>query len=339
VEVLLRGGASTRDRATTVSGRGVGLDIVRNAVGKVQGSLDVRWEAGLGTTFTIRTPVSLATSRVVLVRVQSWVLAFPTAYVDRLLRPDAATLRRSQGQQVLVTDEGTVPLAPLARVLGPPFRESVDLDSDRIVVLRSGRTRAAFLVDALLREEEMVVRPAVPAGVRTPLVGAAAMLPSGEVVPVLNVGALLDAGASAAYGPELPAPAAAEPAARRPRVLVVDDSITTRTLERSILDSAGFEADAVVDGAEAWTRLREHEYDLVVADVEMPRMDGFELCRAIRASTRLRDLPVILVTAREGAEDRQRGLDAGADAYIAKSAFDQAELLETARQLLGGGEP
>jgi two-component system, chemotaxis family, sensor kinase CheA len=149
---------------------------------------------------------------------------------------------------------------------------------------------------------------------------------------VVNPEALV-AAALAAPGQRVLDAAAAPPA--RPRILVVDDSITTRTLEQSILEAAGYEVRTAVDGEDGWRQLQEEGADLVVADVEMPRMDGFALCRAIRAAPRFRELPVILVTGLDSAEHRAQGLEAGADAYLAKTSFDQEELLETIRQMVG----
>jgi two-component system chemotaxis sensor kinase CheA len=160
------------------------------------------------------------------------------------------------------------------------------------------------------------------------------MLPQGSLALVLNVTAVV---ASALAGTGSPTAVAERPDGReiRKRVLVVDDSITTRTLEASVLEAAGYEVATAVDGADAWRALQERGADLVVSDVEMPRMDGLQLCETIRASQRFRELPVVLVTALETPEHRARGLEVGADAYLAKSSFDQEGLLTTIRDLLG----
>jgi two-component system chemotaxis sensor kinase CheA len=192
----------------------------------------------------------------------------------------------------------------------------------------------ALVVDELRAEQEVVVRPVGRKDRPSPNLSGAALLGTGEVALVLDPAAVVDAGLG--LGGRLGVSSeAAEGTPTRRRLLVVDDSITTRALEQSVLQAAGYEVDTAVDGADAWRQLQERGADLVVADVDMPRMDGFGLCAAIRASTRFRRLPLVLVTALESTEHRARGLEVGADAYLGKSSFDQQQLLDVVRQLLG----
>jgi two-component system chemotaxis sensor kinase CheA len=169
---------------------------------------------------------------------------------------------------------------------------------------------------------------------RLRLASAGTILPSGRIAPVLNPTNLLRAALHRPAGAALPEAADAGAVKTKKRILVVDDSVTTRTLEKSILEAAGYEVTAAADGVAAWHLLQERGADLVVSDVEMPRMDGFELTEAVRASPRFRELPVVLVTSRESDDDRARGVAVRADAYLGKSAFDQRNLLETIAQLL-----
>jgi two-component system chemotaxis sensor kinase CheA len=333
-DALFRGGFSTRSAPTVVSGRGVGLDAVRAAVGRIRGRVAVAWEAGRGTRFTIEAPPSLATIRVVLVGLGPQTLAIPTSAVDRLCRVNPASLHNAEGRDVLTTPEGPVPLASLAKVLGPPFQERPTVGMLPMVVVRSGERRLALVVDELRAEQEVVVRPVGRKDRPSPNLSGAALLGTGEVALVLDPAAVVDAGLG--LGGRLGVSSeAAEGTPTRRRLLVVDDSITTRALEQSVLQAAGYEVDTAVDGADAWRQLQERGADLVVADVDMPRMDGFGLCAAIRASTRFRRLPLVLVTALESTEHRARGLEVGADAYLGKSSFDQQQLLDVVRQLLG----
>jgi two-component system chemotaxis sensor kinase CheA len=192
----------------------------------------------------------------------------------------------------------------------------------------------ALRVDELLEETEIVVRPVrAHARVAVPHVSGAALLADGSVALVLNVTAAI-ATALGLPGEALPAEQPEQAVARK-RVLVVDDSITTRTLEASVLEAAGSDVLTAVDGADGWRVLQERGADLVVSDVEMPRMDGLQLTEAMRASARFRDVPMILVTALESPEHRSRGLEVGADAYLGKSSFEQQALLNTIRELLG----
>jgi two-component system chemotaxis sensor kinase CheA len=330
-------GMTTRSEATMTSGRGVGLDIVRSAMMGIRGSVEVTWEPGRGTTFTLRCPPALATIRALLVGVGSQVLALPSGEVERVVRVTPADVRRAQGGEVLLVAGRPVPLLPLAHVLpGLPARPITG--ATPAVVLRVGERRLAAVVDELIGEQEVVLRPLGTGTRPLPLVSGAVLLASGRVALVLDPGAVVAAslGAAARAGAPL---AAATPACVRHTVLVVDDSITTRTLEQSILEAAGYDVVAAADGADAWKSLQERGADAVVADVDMPRMDGFALCEAIRGSKRFGKLPVVLVTALETPGHRERGLAVGADAYIGKSSFDQHHLLDTLAQLLGEDRP
>ena len=330
---LFQGGLSTKTEATPISGRGVGLDAVRAALAELRGSVDVTWEEQRGTTLILECPPALATIRALLASVGSQTLAVPTTHVERLLRVAPSEVRSIEGRHVLFVAGVPVPLISLARIL-PPLDERPVSGPVSIVLLRAGGQRLAVAVDDLIAEEEIMLRP-LSAGIpRLPHLSGAALLGTGRIALVLDVAALIATGLS--HAAEGLIVAETIPAgAHKPRILVVDDSITTRLLEQSILEAAGYDVVTGVDGADGWRLLQERGADLVVADVEMPRMDGFGLCEAIRSSKRFKELPVVLLTALESPEHRQRGLAAGADAYVAKSSFDQESLLERIRQLLG----
>jgi two-component system chemotaxis sensor kinase CheA len=333
---LFLGGVSTRDSATAISGRGVGLDAVRAAAERVRGSVDVDWRRGGGTTFTIEAPLTLATVRVILARVGKTIVALPSAFIDRLIRTTPEALRIVEGRFAVETGDGTAPafVASIASVLGPPLVDRPVDGAVQLALVRVGERRAALRVDELLEDVEVVVRPIRAHGrVAVPHVSGAALLSSGTVALVLNVTSVT-ATALGLTNDRATMPAKSDAGPRR-RVLVVDDSITTRTLESSVLEAAGYDVMTAVDGADGWRVLQERGADLVVSDVEMPRMDGLQLTEAMRASTRFRETPVILVTALETVEHRARGLEVGADAYLGKSSFEQHSLLNTVRELLG----
>ena len=338
VDVLFQGGFSTRREATAISGRGVGLDVVKAAIERARGVVRVRWTAGVGTTFVLETPLTLATQRAVIVGVGQQQLAIPSRAIERLLRLDPADVRESGGRRLLPTPDGPVPLVSLARLLGPPLAERPATGRRPTVLLSVAERRLAVTVDRFVDECELVVRPLERrgGGALTTVAGAA-ILADGRIALVLNPAALVAAGLgrqrAAAPDTSSEAPAVEETPAT-PRLLVVDDSITTRTLEQSVLEAAGYEVVTAVDGADGWRLLQERGADLVLTDVEMPRMDGFTLCETIRASRRFAQLPVVLVTSLEAPEHRERGLAAGADAYVVKSGFDQEALLATVRALL-----
>jgi two-component system chemotaxis sensor kinase CheA len=295
--------------------------------------VDVDWRAGSGTRFTLDAPLTFAMVRAMIARIGGQRLGIATAYIERILRLDPRKLRSAAGRTLVETDGEPIPVVSLARVLGPPLVERRAEGHFPAVLCRVGERRVALAVDELVGEEELVVRPIEGKGtVALPGLSGAAVLADGSLALVVNTTAAVLAGLAGEAGVRLVAP---EEKRVQRRVLVVDDSITTRTLEQGVLESGGYEVMTAVDGVDGWRMLQERGADLVVADVEMPRMDGFELCSTIRGSERFRSLPVVLVTALETPEHRARGLEVGADAYIGKSSFDQETLLDTLRQLLG----
>jgi two-component system chemotaxis sensor kinase CheA len=329
-------GFSTREAATTLSGRGVGMGIVRAAAERMGGTVEVSSVPKKGTTITIDVPISIATMRVVLVEVGGVILGVPSAFVVRVDRADPRKLARVDGRAMLVKNDRPIPVTTLAALLGPPFEESPAPAMLQIVILESGPQRLAVVVDDLLDERELVLRPLEHAGrAATNATVGTALLGTGVVALVLSVPALLSnsdghgapSSGSLATAGETPRPPA--------RILVVDDSITSRTLEQSVLSAAGYDVITAVDGAEAWRTIERQDVALVVSDVEMPHLDGFGLCERIRANARTATLPVILVTSLDEPAQRARGLEAGADAYITKSSFDQDTLLDTVRMLIG----
>ncbi len=327
-------GVSTRGEATEISGRGVGLDAARAALAKVRGTVTMDWAPGAGTSFTLECPLTLATLRALLVRVDGHPLAIATANVDGLSRVLPADLKRAEDREVVATADGPVPVVPLARVLGPPLAEAPVSGALTLVHLRAGGRRLAVAVDEAAAEAELVVRSLPRGRSALPHLGGAALLGTGEVALVLDAAAIVETGLAARGGAAMHRAEEAMDVGRK-RILVVDDSLTTRTLEQGTLEAAGYDVGTAVDGQDGWRILQERGADLVVTDVEMPRMSGIELCRAIRESRRFADLPVILVTSLDTPEHRHRGLEAGADAYIGKGSFDQDGLLETVRRLLG----
>ena len=341
VDIVFRPGFSTAGRITEVSGRGVGLDAVTAAVEGLHGSVAVRTEPGAGTTFTMTVPLTLATTRCLLLRAGDQTLALPLSTVDRVVRVDEAAVGRTGGRAALTGVGPPVALAELSAVLGlAPPADGADGPapprSALAVVSTVGGAGSGVLVDEIRGEEEVVVNT-LPAPLRrVRFTAGATILGTGEVVPVLHAGEVFRA--AAGHRP-LPGPASAvsgagDDAGRRRVVVVADDSVTTRTLERVILESAGYEVRTAADGGQALALVQAGGCDAVVSDVQMPVLDGFALCERLRADARFRDLPVVLVTALGSRADRERGVAAGADAYIVKGEFDQETLLATLRRLL-----
>jgi two-component system chemotaxis sensor kinase CheA len=332
--LIFQTAVSTSPIITRLSGRGLGLAIVREKVEKMGGSVSVESEPGQGTRFRIVLPSMLATFRGVLIEVAEHIFVVPTAYVERVARVKADDVQTVEGRETIALSGRAVARVWLADILELPRAEhnGERLASTPVFVIGTGDQSIAFTVDAVLDEQEVLVKRLANPLSRVRNVAGVTVLGSGRVVPILNVADLLKSarqtGGLAAY-----VAATAKPAAAKV-VLVAEDSITSRMLIKSILESAGYKVKTAVDGMEAFTLLRAEKFDLVVSDVEMPRLNGFDLTARIRADKKLAELPVVLVTALETREDRERGIDVGANAYIIKSSFDQSNLLDAVQQLV-----
>jgi two-component system, chemotaxis family, sensor kinase CheA len=328
-------GFSTSRLITEVSGRGVGLDVVKTSVESVHGTVSVASTPGQGTRFTLTVPLTLTTLRGLLVEAGGQVLAFAGTNVKALLRVGLNDIHQVEGREMVRHDDRLVPLASLAELLGLRGSESAGPQGLLpVVIAAAGERQAAFTVDALLEEQEITVKSLGPRLVHIPHVAGASTLASGRIALILNAGDLVRHALGQSPSRRLTDSLAKPAQEARRRLLLVEDSVTTRALEKSILEAAGFEVLIAANGEDAWHILQAQGADLVVTDVEMPRMDGFALTEAIRGSKRFREMPVILVTALESDKDKARGIEVGADAYLLKSGFNQQRLLETIGQLL-----
>ena len=324
---------STSPILTRVSGRGLGLAIVREHARRLGGDVALESRAGRGTRIVIEVPLLQATFRGILVEVEDRVFVLPTLEVERVTRIRHDDVRTVKGRETVAIAGRAIALVRLAQVLELPAagRRAVPALVP-VIVMGQGDQRVAFIVDSVLNEQELLVRPLRKPLLRVRNVAAATVLGSGEVVPVLNVADLLVSARKA--GQRAALPGAADIQAPAQSILVAEDSITSRMLMKSILEASGYAVRTAVDGVDALAMLRADRYDLVVSDVEMPRLNGFDLATRIRADRRLAELPVILVTALESAEDRARGVDVGANAYLVKSSFDQSDLIDAVRRLV-----
>ncbi len=335
LDLVFHSGLSTATEVSEISGRGVGLDVVRSNLERLGGQIVVSSSPGVGTTFTLILPLTMATSHVLLVEVAGQILALPTSTVHRILRVDSQAVSTLEGHQVIRLDDRPVPLMSLANVLefSEGVREVSKEEKLPTVVLAVADRHVAFQVDQLIRTEVLLMKPLGPQLKRVRNVAGGAILGSGAVVMILNVGDLMksvETGGGFAVQRSIQVQESLQK-----RILVADDSVTTRTLEKNILTNSGYQVLVAGDGMEAWTLLQTEHVDAVVSDVDMPVMNGFALAEKVRADERLRHLPFVLVTGKEKPEDRLRGLQAGADVYLTKSGFDQTELLETLERLIG----
>lgn len=334
--LIFRAEVSTSPLITALSGRGLGLAIVREKVQKLGGLVAVESRRGSGTTFRITVPSVRATFHGVLLETAGQLFVVPTSEVERVGRVRLDGIQTVEGQETVNVDGRALALVRLADVLELPPAKLAEMQpaSMVMVVLVSGDKRIAFAVDAILNEQEFLVKPFCKPLSRVRNISGATVLGSGRVVPILRVDDLLKSACKRGGGWMRQAMPGNTVQHAHHAILVVGDSITSRMLLKGILESAGYRVKTAVDGLDAFMLLRAEKFDLLVSDVEMPRLNGFELTRQVRAHAGLTDLPVILVTALESREDRVRGVDAGANAYIVKRGFDQSNLLEAVQQLL-----
>ena len=333
-ELLFVPAFSTASRVTETSGRGVGLDVVRAAVESLGGTIDLRTEAGAGTTFMVTLPVTLGVLRCLMARVGGERYALPVPGVVESISLKDAAVHALAGSPVVVRHGATLPLLDLGAALGV----GGDREPRAAVVVRYGDRHVAWAVDRLEGERELVVKDLGQFLGRPPLVSGATIDGDGTVVCLVDLRELAADHATPSAEPvfgEATRPDDTTDEERRPRVLVVEDSVGVRELERVILEGAGYDVVTAVDGLDGAARLKGVPADVVVSDVEMPGMDGFTLTRTIRRTKGWEQVPVIIMTSRGSEDDQRAGLDAGASAYLLKTEFDQTQLVETVRRLVG----
>lgn len=333
LDLLFRSGFSTSPVVTRVSGHGLGLPIVRERVESIGGELEIESRPGVGTTVRLLLPAAIATIHGLLLLAAGQPFLIPLESAERVLRVSPGDIVSVEGRPAILHGSQVVPLASLASLLELPAVPRSGRRSRRpCVMLRSGHDRAGLLVDEVLGERELLVKELEAPLARIRHVAAAGVLGTGALALILRPPDLIRSVVSARDG--LASESVTRARSRTPVILVVDDSITTRIMERNLLENAGFQVRLAVDGMEAWTLLKSEPCDLVVSDVDMQRMDGFALTERIRADASLRELPVVLVTAMELREHRERGVLAGANAYVIKSSFEESNLLEIIRRLV-----
>lgn len=331
-DLIFEAGFTTQNSVSRISGRGIGLDVVRTQIEEMRGAISVSSETGRGTVFTIVLPLTLTSIRGLLVGSSGQIFALDSTMVRGLRRVSSDDIRFVEGRSVLVGEGEPLPLAPLSTLLGLERAPERDGERFQVVLLGAAAAQAAVIVDMLYEEDDLTVRNLGHRFGRLPNISGGTILPDGRVALILHASDLIDGVLAGAAVSRLPGKRPASETKKR--LVIAEDSMTTRTLIKAILENAGYDVSAAADGAEAWRFVERSGADLVVADVEMPEMSGFELTETIRASAEHGDIPVILLTALESDNDKARGLSVGANAYLLKSAFDQRELLSTIRQMV-----
>jgi two-component system chemotaxis sensor kinase CheA len=325
-QLIFHSGLSTASAITEISGRGVGLDVVQDTAHKLQGTVNVTYDPGKWTRFDVEVPLSLSASAALLIRLGRDLAALPADTVARVLLLREGDIGTVAGRATVRVGNMQLPYAPLNALLGlsaVPLRGRFQ----PALVVAVGGQRVVVGVEEVLGQQELVVSPLGARLSRVPHLAGAAVLDDGRVVGVLAAGEVVRRVQPAASSGPRSGPV-------RPRIIVADDSLTTRAAMKALLEIAGYTVLAAADGEEAWQLLTSGGAQIVVSDVQMPRLDGFELTRRIKADARLRSTPVVLVTSLDAPQDRAAGLEAGADGYLVKREVERGKLLEIVRQLM-----
>lgn len=335
MNIIFWPGFSTGETVTDISGRGIGLDIVYTKISQLNGKVKVKSTLGRGCQVTIQLPVTMATIKSFLVKVNAQTFAIPTSAIKTTILTDRSKIIYKEGRKTIIVDDRTVPICNLSEVLemGECAHPS---DKLVIIVVQAEDNQIGFVVDRLVGDQEILHKNLSAPLIRVRNIAGITTLGSGDLCLILNVNDLIKSAymkfSYSCMRPVIAVKPTKEPCTKN--VLVVDDSTTTRILQRNIIKAAGYNVDVAVNGFEALNKLVCDEYDIVVSDVEMPELNGFDLAERIRHNDNLKNIPIILVTSLASDEDKRRGAEAGADAYIIKSEFSQEELLNTIHRLL-----
>ncbi|WP_296805531.1 hybrid sensor histidine kinase/response regulator [Thiocapsa sp.] len=350
-DLIFHPGFSTSAIITEVSGRGVGMDVVKRVItDELQGSVSINSRPGAGTTLTLKLPLSLAVMRILLLEAAGHCFGITAPHVSELIRTTRSETIQVAGRPAVVLRNELVPLIPLADLLGLPApaessarrRQGLDEEALLVVIIGVRQAKLGLVVDQLVDERDMVLKP-LPEHMRGRgalggLVGGVVVTGTNALVSLLQAPALLDA-ARRIRGEAIKA-AVKDSAPRHDghqgqHILVVDDSLNTREIEKEVLEASGYRVTLAEDGLDGWQKAVGGRFDAVLTDVEMPGLDGFSLTAKLRENDKYRSTPIIIVTSRQTREDKQRGIQVGADAYIVKGDFDQSNLVDTLRNLLG----
>lgn len=340
LSLILKSGISSRKFVTDISGRGLGMTIVAEKVSRLGGEITIESTEGKGTTFTVTLPQTISTFRGVLVECEGMHLIIPSGFVEKAIQVPISSIQSIGDKNVIkLLDGESVGVVKLSQVLGIPAKESSSSkgDSIKLMILSHNPTKLAFVVNAVYGEHEGIVKDLGPQLKYVRNIAGVTLIENSKLVPVINVTELIQSAiersaSKSSKGVNETSKKGKADGAKR--VLVVEDSITIRSMLRSFLEGAGFIATTAIDGIDGLNKLENDKFDVVVSDIEMPRMNGFELTKKIRSNSVLSDTPVILVTALESGDDMKKGMEAGADAYIVKSSFEQSNLLETIKRFI-----
>lgn len=333
INLIFRPGFSSKEMITDVSGRGIGLDIVKANLAQLKGQVSVTTELGKSTIFYLRVPLTLSSARGVLLKSGGQLFVIPTHFVERVLLIKPKEVIKIQNSQAIQFDHSTIPLRLLAHILGIHTKQKV-LSELSIIVISNDREKLALLVDEIIGEREIVIKPLQAPANNIPCVSGGTLSGNGDIIIVLNPTDLMKQVVYDSNKESVILNNVEITPEKRPHILVVDDSITTRTLEKNVLENKNYQVTVAVNGKEAWDLLQNQKFSLLITDISMPIMDGFTLTENVKKSKKLHDLPVIIVTSLDNEQEKKRGIEVGANAYIVKNEFESGVLLEIVSQLV-----
>jgi len=337
LNIVFMNGYSTSPMVTDVSGRGMGLDIVRRDITHLKGWVILETHKNKGTKFTLVLPLTIAIIHVLLVKVQGMLFALPMLSIIETVKVNMDDVSTTEGRMAIQFRERIVPLIKLNEVLGLPSTRDAEAKAKKamlVVMVTSLDRQVGFIVDEIVGDEEAFVKSLGKHLGKLKNVSGAIIMATGEVAVVLDIEDLI-VHSALSLKPVTTMRLLSEVKRREKRILVVEDAFSTRELEKSILETHGYMVDTAVDGLDALDRIIGSKYDLIVSDIEMPRMNGFELCRTLKKNEGYKEIPFVMVTALQKEEDKRRGMEVGAAAYIVKSGFEQTNLLDTIERLVG----
>lgn len=334
-QILFTPGFSTKESVSETSGRGVGLDVVRENIASLKGMVEVKSAAGKGVRFIMRVPLTLAITESLLVAAGSDIFAIPIDTVVETIRVSPDDIKTVETKDAITVRGHIIPLVRLNDIFGLPRRGIIEKKFLPVVVVQSVEKRVAILVDELMGRQEIISKAIGDLLKNMKNVAGATILGSGKVVLILDIPSIIEAAEGAIIKRSSVKAKEAPKAKKKKTILLAEDVLSTAMLEKNILESVGYSVVIARDGKEALERASQEMFDLVITDVLMPRMDGFELVSGLRKNKLYKDVPIIIVTTRESDADKRRGLTAGADAYLLKSEFTGEGLLDTIERLLG----
>ncbi|MFN6441423.1 MAG: response regulator [Nostoc sp. DedSLP01] len=337
MEFLFLPGFSTVKQVTEISGRGVGLDIAKSMALEVGGTVRATSQAAKGTSFHFQLPLTLSVVRTLLVEISEKPYAIPLARIDQIVNLERSEITDVENRQYFTMNKQNIGLIAANQVLELPAASRQNTTVS-IVVISDQNSTYGLVVDKFLGERDLVVRPLDPRLGKVPDISATALLGDGSPILIIDVSDMvrsMDTILKVGNLSKVMMPDELESITQRRKILVVDDSITVREMERKLLENHGYQVDTAVNGVEGWNAVRTNEYDLVISDIDMPRMNGIELVKQIKNSPRLNSLPIIIISYRDREEDKIQGLEAGADYYLTKSSFHDDSLVNAVIDLIG----